>query len=217
MQELGAYPAILAHAYGYGLYICSYLLAEVGNLVYVGDLYRQEGIGRVLYHLRRLKACLYEGCLVQVQHPVQALIWECPRLAASVSSSGPCPHRPPYCRSQPGTPPTPILLTRKKGDIDASHKASAEGDAKGDAKGDKPRRPQRKILNPYFLCDLCAAVPLCEASLQAFLALERDLCFFSQFKDPTEEAGLPVVLVIQFLVIIGEYSELPHPRRWHSL
>jgi hypothetical protein len=48
VQELGAYASILAHAYGYGLYICPYLLAELGYLVYIGDLYRQEGIGRVL-------------------------------------------------------------------------------------------------------------------------------------------------------------------------
>ena len=60
------------HAYGYGLCIRSHLPTELGYLVYAGDLYCQKGVGRVLYHLRRLKPGFHEGCLVQVQHPVQA-------------------------------------------------------------------------------------------------------------------------------------------------
>jgi hypothetical protein len=71
VQELAADAPVQADAAGHLLYVGADRFAEVGHLVDVGDLQRQEGVGRILDQLAGAAAGEQDRRLVQIERPVE--------------------------------------------------------------------------------------------------------------------------------------------------
>ena len=71
VQKLVADPIVQPHALGNHLHIRTDPFADGGDFVDEGNLHRQEGVGRILDHLRGRDIGDDERCLEQEQRPVE--------------------------------------------------------------------------------------------------------------------------------------------------